>query len=286
MLVQNEKQWAEVLRAALAEYLEKKRSAVAPAAPLKPLLSRRAEQAGLSYPPAGMERTKFSDFLALFPAVVSLKRRLGQDVLVSVAGDEAALQTIAADEAPDSTGKTPLRRLRSDVFKAFTRLPPVGRVYAYAKTNDRFTEIDQSIGSRTDMIHVPAQTLDAALAERREFTENLPETSARVALLAALQADLPLGAFGQAVKEHGLGQHWHEFRMGRLLKNIQEWADENGLSWNPDWMGNLPASLKPANAFTSREANTFLAGMMQLSPEDAQRVMIPLDIVLKLLRQA
>lgn len=286
MLVQNEKQWAEVLRAALAEYLEKKRSSVAPAAPLKPLLLRRAEQAGLSYPPVGMERTKFADFLALFPAVVSLKRRLGQDVLVSVAGDEAALQTIAADEGPDSKGRAPLRRLRSDVFKAFTRLPPVGRVYTYVKTSDRFTEIDQSIESRADMIHVPAQTLDAALAERREFTENLPETSSRVALSAALQADSPLGAFGQAVKEHSLGQHWHEFRMERLLKNIQAWADENGLSWNPDWMGNLPASQKPANAFTSREANTFLAGMMQLSPEDAQRVMVPLDIVLKLLRQA
>lgn len=265
----------------------KKRSAVAPAAPLKPLLLRRAEQAGLSYPPAGMERTKFAEFLDLFPAVVSLKRRLGQDMLVTIAGDEAALQTMVADEAPDSTGKSSLRRLRPDVFKAFTRLPPVGHVYAYTKTSDRFTEIDQNIEAHTEMIRVPALTLDAALAERREFTDNLPETSAQVALLAALQDDLsPLGAFGQAVKQYGLGQHWHEFRMGRLLKSIQEWADENGLIWNPAWVGNFPASAKPANAFTSREANTFLAGMMQLSPEDAQRVMVPLDIVLKLLRQA
>lgn len=287
MFVQDEKQWTKVLGAALAEYLEKKRSAAAPAAPLKPLLSRRAEQAGLSYPPVGMEHIKFADFLALFPAVVSLKRRLGQDMLVTIAGDEAALQTMVVDQAPDDTGKSSFRGLRPDVFRAFTRLPPVGRVYVYARTSDRFAEINQNDKLNSEMISVPAQTLDAALAERRKFTDELPETSVREVLLAALQTDLsPLGAFGQAVKEHGLGQYWHEFRMGCLLKNIQEWADENGLTWNPAWVGNFPASAKSTNAFTSREANTFFAGMMQLGPEDTQRVMVPLDIVLKLLRQA
>lgn len=293
MLSQDEKQWAKLLQEALAEYMSRKQGtastpaiAAAPAAPLKPLLVRRAELAGLKYPPAGLEHLKFAEFLALFPSVVRLKRRLGQDMLVATAEKAAVLQAEATDEAVYPADKTVCQRLRQDIFKAFTRLLTTGRVYVYTVANDRFTEVDEAGVGDAEAIRVPTQTLDAALSERRDFASGVADANACAALLAALATgSSPLGAFGQAVKQHGLGHLWHDFRMERMRQRIQEWASSAGLVWNPAWLGGMPAGVRQADIFTAREANAFLAGMMQLGPKETQRVMVPLDIVLKLLRR-
>lgn len=280
--------WAPVVRAAIDEYLSKKRSAkplAVPAAPLKPLIIRHAEQRGLAFPPEGYSHLKFIDFLDLFPSVVKTQRRPGQDALVAKVEHAELLAELSVEGEHRAHGDRGRTALRSDVFDAFTKILSAGEHYWYSKTNDEFVAKDAA-GEEQDLVPLPPNTFEAALAERKRFADSIKNTDQQKGLLDALNdAAAPLRAFSQSLKGMHLEHAWHVFRFDRLVQEIKDWADSVGLDWNDSWTTRVRRPPNEPDAVTAREANAFLAGLMELGPDDAKRVMIPLDIVLKLIRR-
>jgi hypothetical protein len=286
-MLQQKELWAQALQAAFDEHLVKKSGggvAVAPAAPLKPLLVRHAAQLGLAFPPDGYEKLKFVDFLDLLPDVVKTLRRPGQDALVAKVEEAHLLTQLSQDEGGQASAKRPRVALRQDVFRAFTQIPAAGQRRWYSRDSDEFLDAADAI--QGNLLAVPAPTFEEAVRDRQDFANALPDTVQRDQLLATLdQAAAPLGAFGDAVKSLRLERRWHIFRFDRLLERVKGWANSVGLPWNSAWEGAPLPVQQAVDAVTARETNAFLAGLMQLGPDDAKRVMVPLDIVLRLLRR-
>ena len=278
--------WSQALREALDEYLAKKaggRSVPVPAAPLKPILIRRASELGLEFPPEGLEKTKFVDFLDMLPGVVKTTRRLGQDALVTRIEmnhqSPEPIQATAAAEIPEIAGIA----LRPDVFKAFTLFATGGKEWWYSKSTDRF--IDQPFADSSDLVHVPRPTLADAIQDRAKFIETLTSTSHRTELQKALAVEsTALIEFRNAVKNLRLDRQWHEFRLHRLTERIRAWSQAAGLPWSSGWNRGFATPKSKIDPPMARQMNAFLAGLMRLDASDAKRVMVPLDVVLKLLR--
>lgn len=279
--------WAPLIQAALDEYLSKKSATepvAVPAAPLKPLVVRHAERAGLAFPPEGYEHFKFVDFLELFPSVVKAHRRPGQDALVVRAQDADLVDRLVLEEQNRPSAKREHVNFRGDVFNAFTKILPPERSHWYSRVEDKFFEDDSVINDKL-LVQVPTLTLEDALDERRDFACTVKDVDQQELLRRALDESRgPLGAFGKAIKEGRLEGQWHLFRVDRVTRRIKDWADSVGLEVNPAWESPTRRAQPESDTVTARETNAFLAGLMKLGPEDAKRVMIPLDIVLKLIR--
>ena len=277
--------WAPVVQAALDEYLSRKsgvESMAVPVAPLKPLVMRYAEQMGFVFPPQGYERLKFVDFLDFFPSVIRIRRRPGQDALVVRAANADLLDHLVLEKSTSVT-KREVVAFRSDVFNAFTKILPSEQCYWYSIESDEFS-IDGANASQQSFVRVPSLTLEEAISERRDFAGTA--IANRDALLDALGTPTaPLGAFSRVVKELHLERAWHVFRVERLVQKIDAWTKFAGIERNPAWESGVRSVKSESDTITARETNAFLAGLMQLGPEDAKRIMVPLDIVLKLIRR-
>lgn len=277
--------WAQALSSAIDEYLSKKtggQPAAVPAAPLKPLIRRHAEQLGLVFPPEGYERIKFVDFLDLFPAVLSTHRRPGQDALVAKAQNVELLDKAAAVEASSTSANRTLRTLRDDVFKAFTLPPEQGHLHWYASEQGKFV---QAAVGEANWIAGPSSSMATGIQDRRAFAEDQVNTDNRDTLLDALNEQTPFAAFSEAIKSLCLGRAWHAFRLKCVVDRVTAWSSTNGIPWDKTWEFDKASPPPQLGDVSARETNAFLSGLMQLGPEDAKRVMVPLDIVLRLLRR-
>ncbi len=275
--------WAEIVRQALQKHYDLKSNGqprAIPGAPLKPLVTKLAAEQGFTYPPFEFQNKKFSDFLQALPGAVLTQRRLGQDLLVVPAGRFDLL-----DASAQVISETPIAVLRSDVFKAFTKIhSEPNRRFWYSITEDAFIDGSSDVVDNT-LVPVELETLDSSIEERKKFVEELkldPDTTN--SLLSTLSGSIgALGLFSSKVKELRLERHWHQFRAGSVHRKLQAWATKHGVAFNPDWLEtHKPMAQETVSA---RETNAFLAGLMQLGPEDAKRVLVPLDIVLKVLRR-
>lgn len=279
--------WAPVVKSALDEYLSKKSSAepmVVPAAPLKPLVVRHAQNMGLAFPPQDHERLKFIDFLDLFPSVIRTRRRPGQDALVVKAANADLLEKVSQEE-PISAAKQEQVSFRSDVFNAFTKILPPGQCHWYSKVTDKFLPYGAS-DYKQSLVQVPSLTLEEALTERRDFADTAAAEKCREQLLVALNGpEGQLGAFSGVVKAQHLERAWHVFRVDRIAQRIDAWTKSSGITRSNAWECGAQSVSPESDVITARETNAFLAGLMQLGPDDAKRVMVPLDIVLKLMRR-
>ncbi|WP_033365601.1 hypothetical protein [Bordetella sp. FB-8] len=279
--------WVPVVQAALEEYLSKKSGAtsvVVPAAPLKPLVVRNAEQLGLKFPPEGYERIKFVDFLDLFPSVIRTRRRPGQDTLVVKAQDVDLLNQVDKEDSDLATKRERIS-FRTDVFNAFTKILSEGQCYWYSREKDEFFVDGANAEGQSD-IQVPFLTLEDVLTERRDFANTVTAMAQRDELLGALNAgEAPLGSFSRAVKINHLERAWHIFRVARLAQRIKGWAESVGVKNSPSWECGAQSAKSEPDTVTARDTNAFLAGLMQMRPEDVSRIMVPLDIVLKLIRR-
>ena len=282
MTEQEISQWADIVRQALQKYFDQKshgQPRAVPGAPLKPLVQKLAEEQSLSYPPLEFQNKKFSDFLQALPTAVLTQRRLGQDLLVVPTGRVDLLQAPA-----ETTSDTSNIIFRSDVFKAFTKinLAPSGQFW-YSKTENAFVERSPDTVDAT-LMPVEPETLESAINERRKFVDELGLDKATSAnLLSTLANDSigALGLFSAKVKELRLERQWHKFRSENVLQKLQAWATKQNIEFNPGWLEKHKQV--PQEAVSSRETNAFLAGLMKLGAEDAKRVLVPLDIVLKVL---
>jgi hypothetical protein len=283
MTAQELSTWTEIVRQALQGYFDLKSHGeprAVPGAPLKPLVMKLAEERGLIYPPLEFQNKKFSDFLQALPEVVVTQKRSGQDLLVAPAGRLDLFEATAEM-------KSDLQSIvfRQDVFKAFTKIPTgPDRRFWYSKFEDAFVE-GQSDTVDVNLIPVEPSTLQTAIEERHEFTQKLKLDSNTAAELSSTISNNfgAMGTFSAKVKELRLERYWHQFRAERVRRNLQAWASANNIAFNTGWM----EPYKPASQdnVSSRETNAFLAGLMHLGPEDAKRILVPLDIVLKVLRR-
>lgn len=275
--------WTEIVHHALQSYFDLKSHGeprAVPGAPLKPLVMKLAAEQGLIYPPPDFQNKKFSDFLQALPEAVITQRRSGQDLLVAPAG-----RLDLFDASADMKSEIQSLVFRPDVFKAFTKIQAEpGRRFWYSKSEDAFVE-GQSDTIDANLIPVESSTQQTALEERQGFTHEMKLDGDTASELLSTLSD-PIGAMGRfsaKVKELRLERQWHQFRADRVKRNLQAWASVHNIAFSTDWL----EIQKPLtqDSVSSRETNAFLAGLMHLGPEDAKRVLVPLDIVLKVLRR-
>ena len=283
MTAQELSQWTEIVHQALQGYFDLKSQGeprAVPGAPLKPLVMKHAAAQGLIYPPPEFQNKKFSDFLQALPGAVITQRRSGQDLLVAPAG-RPDLFDASAELKSDIQSVV----FRPDVFKAFTKIhAESGRRFWYSKSEDAFVE-GHSDTIETNLVPVESSTQQTALEERRAFTQKLKldDNTANDLLSTLSDPTGAMGRFSAKVKELRLERHWHQFRAERVHRNLQAWASAHNIAFSANWL----ETQKPPTQdnVSSRETNAFLAGLMHLGPDDAKRVLVPLDIVLKVLRR-
>lgn len=283
MTAQELSQWTEIVHKALQSYFDLKSHGeprAVPGAPLKPLVMKLAAAHGLIYPPPEFENKKFSDFLQALPDVIVTQRRSGQDLLVAPAG-----RLDLFDASAELKSDTQSVVFRPDVFKAFTKIhTEPDRRFWYAKSEDAFVE-GQSDASDANLLPVESSTQQTAIEERQAFTQQLKldDNTARDLLSTLSDPVGAMGRFSAKVKELRLERQWHQFRAKRVHRSLQEWASAHNIAFSANW---LKTQIHPTpDNVSSRETNAFLAGLMHLGPEDAKRVLVPLDIVLKVLRR-
>ncbi|MFZ2308513.1 MAG: hypothetical protein WAW34_14365 [Rhodoferax sp.] len=275
--------WTEIVRQALQRYFDQKshgQPSAVPGAPLKPLVLKLAAEQGLTYPPLEFQNKKFSDFLQALPEAIVTHRRLGQDLLVAPTG-RFDLFDVPAEAASETQSVV----FRPDVFKAFTKIhSEPNKKFWYSKIEGAFVERPSDTVDET-LVSVDEGTLNNSFEERQAFVKELkldPDTTS--GLLSTLSDPTgALGRFSAKVKELHLERQWHQFRAKNVRRKLQEWAATNGITFNPGWLEQHKHV--PLDTVSARETNAFLAGLMQLGPEDAKRVLVPLDIVLKVLRR-
>lgn len=135
---------------------------------------------------------------------------------------------------PEPTAKWTPRtqhRFRADVYEAFTRIS--NNDYWYLPDADAFSN-DIAQDDTRRKIRVPSVTLESLLDQRRRFSE---ESEAHDELERAIErSPNPLAAFQAEINRLRLGQEWHRHKSTTLRKSIEEWAEENGIEFSPQWM--------------------------------------------------
>jgi len=275
--------WGAVVAEALTRGINDARGAV-PGAKLRQLISAVAKEHKLSYPPSEEPQIKFADFLKKFDHLLVTLKRQAQDVLVAPKDrPELLLETASEEEQA---------QLRDDVFEAFTFIPKgtPRELPWYDKLTDRFlwiregTEVDQNA-----LVSLTPASRDQEINSRTAFLtlpDIAPET--RDALLPTLGTHSALWAFSQGIKTRGLGKKWHKYRFQEVLRRLRQWTEAFNIPWKEDWI--IDRRLAKFDSHPEIEAikqqtpqlQNFEEVFRNLTNEDMSRIMIPLDIVLKI----
>jgi hypothetical protein len=275
--------WNQIVADALAAGLKTSSGAV-PGAKLRELILKVAKSRELHYPPSGHEQESFGDFLKHFESIALVRRRKGRDLLAAPADMPQLL-----DEAPESG----VARLREDIFEAFTRIPrgvPPSEPW-YTVSNDTIVWLlPTELSGSGELIKIPAATLEGELSERKSFIQSADLTDdAKNRIAASLDAHSGLGSFSKLIKSHGLSQMWHRHRFQAVVRRIRAWCTAVGVAWREEWVASSDASKPPAQTGDDLSAKNqrylFERFVQSLTDEDVRRISVPLDIVLKLIRE-
>lgn len=270
--------WIAIISKALSNIIEETHRAV-PGAKLRAEVEAVAADWGVSFPPP--EMTKFSSFVESFDKEFIVLRRPGSDILVAPA-DRADLFTAAMAASPTSYS-----RMRQDLFEALTTIEPSDRgVPFYLLDSDSVRWIrGQDSEIPNDAIPLPMTTMEGEVRLRRDFADSIEESSgAQNALKSALDDGGPLRSFTVALQEHGFSRLWHLFRLRHLSTKLRDWSVAHAVNWQRGWLSSnesgslLAAPLQPDSATRTQLAEL----LMRATDEDLRRVMVPLDIVLRI----
>lgn len=273
--------WSSILRGALTKAVAL-REAPVPGARLRSFVGREAEAEGRTFPPEpGM---KLGNFLLLFPDIVLVLQREGMDLL-AVPAERPDLLLSGREDA----------FIRKDFFDAFTRVVATQRPW-YVIENDDVIWLEAAADIGSDLIPMPGTTLEREIEARRDFAAQVAEQGTRNVLLSAIEQTLPLKRFSEAVHASGLQTSWRKARTLSVLQQMQSWTAENQLAWQPSWfrvpgapkqtVQNAVAPLASVPALSTDLARRDLAhAFTRLSDDDLTRIMVPMDIVLKLLER-
>jgi hypothetical protein len=274
--------WFEIVTEALQAGL-KTSSGPVPGAKLRELVVKGARSRNIQYPPAGHEHESFGDFLRHFDSIVIVRRRKGRDLLAA----PAEMPELLA-EATES-GET---RLREDIFEAFTRIPrgvPPAEPW-YAIADDKVVWLlPTELSGSGELVKIPAATLEQELSGRKSFIQTadiLPEAKTQIA--ATLDTHAGLGAFSKLIKTHGLAQSWHRHRFQNVVRRIRAWCASTGVPWRESWISSTDVSGTVTQVGVEpnkKQRELFERFMDLLSEEELRRISVPLDIVLKVMKE-
>lgn len=276
--------WQTIVAESLEKALQVTRGRPVPGSRLRQIVATIARKHGEQYPAPDNDAQKFGDFLKQFSSLLIVLRRTGSDFLVAPADRPDLL----AGEQEDRYAF-----VRDDVFEAFTRVPresPPKEAW-YDKDDDKFNWIQaDGLIDTGRLIKVPGRTQDEEIEERRAFAMLPQYEKIQDDLLATLSEHAAFWAFSRAIKERGLGRNWHLFRMQAVVKRIRLWCEQQQIPWRDEWLTRDTTSSAPevfANQQRpdSLERATLIKLLAGLSDADLQRIVIPLDLLLKLLGQ-
>ena len=225
-------------------------------------VSQIARRSGLDFDGYLKEtQQKFSSMIQKVENI-ELHKRPNTDMYVGLVGAQW----------PESTaGWTPRtqHRFRADVYEAFTRISDSD--YWYLPDTDEFTNEIAQDDTRT-RIGVPSATLESLLSQRRGFAE---ESVAQEELRMAIErSPNPLAAFQAEIARLRLGREWHIYKSRTLRKSIQEWAEQNEVSFRPEWIESQDVESNPQSP--QQLMATFAAYM---TDEEIRSISVPFRAV-------
>ncbi|MBO9739437.1 hypothetical protein J7432_10525 [Xanthomonas axonopodis pv. begoniae] len=284
-MVATEEQWIALLVEVLAHQAELSGRAVTGAGLNSNLLARAAEQ-GLEQPPQ-IKRRKFKNLLTRLAddGLILLLPQTGADVLVAPTDKPGLL----ADERQSSRRSFP--GIRRDLFTAFTWVNEKKPFYNVQEDRvEWFDSAREQIAS--DYIDIPAPDFELLKRRASDFIHKLDdELHAKGAL--ALEHIKPMSSFSDFISNNGLRNEWHEFRTSSIIDSIRRWADSNGIKFRSDWLTSAHdgGSVKYASnsvdseGFDKSAFATLSQLVSSLAKEDLSRIQIPLDIVLRIIKE-
>jgi hypothetical protein len=272
--------WAEILKEAIDRAV-KVRGRATPGATLRQIVARVASERGLEYPPAETPKLKFATFLELHPGIVAVRKEREADILVAPADTPELLVDV-------KTANRPLPGVRQDMFEGFTRirsdkLPWYDKEKDHVEWHPREAKLDSP-----RYVSIPSPSIEDLRNGRKRFAAAQSEEKVRAALEQAADSPAGLAAFTAVVRDAGLRAEWHQFRIRNLVDHIGTWATREGVQWQDAWLtagapaeGTFPAQLV---GYEPRDWHRMVASVIQsLDAQDAARIMVPLDIVIKIL---
>jgi hypothetical protein len=140
-----------------------------------------------------------------------------------------------------------------------------------------------------ELVKIPAATLEQELSERKSFIQSADiaqETKGQIA--TSLDAHSGLGSFSKLIKAHGLAQMWHRHRFQTVVRRIRAWCAATGVSWREEWVSSDDASkplIQAGDEPGKNQRYLFERFIEALTDEELRRISVPLDIVLKVMKE-
>lgn len=274
--------WVKIVQEALSAGVESSNGPV-PGAKLRQLVVKVAKKHGLTFPPAGFEGETFGAFIKHFEDIALVRRREGRDLLVAPA-DNPQLLVDSAESEP--------ARLREDIFEAFTQIPrgnpPSEPWYSRADDTIKWLSLTQLSGSG-ELVKIPAATLGVELSDRKSFIQSMDlNEQDRNRIAESLDARSGLGSFSKLLKLHGLSHQWHRYRFQAIVRRIRAWCITEGVPWHEEWIqssaNRIPTASVVVDSSSLSQRQVFERISHSIADEDLRRILVPLDIVLKLIR--
>ena len=123
--------------------------------------------------------------------------------------------------------------LRSDVYRAFTRVVP--EPFVYLPHADKFVTANMAEG---ESIKVLAVSLDSLIADRRAFVEKLPPDEQKPFLAALDQSANPLTNFRNVAVAQGKINQWIAVQAEQIRSRVIRWATDNQITPRDAWFRN------------------------------------------------
>lgn len=265
--------WSKLLRELLEEEVKQKGAPV-PGARLRRLMEVGAASAGAEMP----RGVSFLTFVLDVAPDVEVIRQKGSDVLF--------LPESRRDLLPEGHDL----HLRKDLFEALTTIN-VNATPWYQRERDRVVWRSKDDVSPDGYVSFPSASFESEIELRREYATSLASADERVALEGALDGALPFRAFSRMVRQQRKLARWLAFRNQRLRARLEEWSRSNAVAWRDSWITQRGQSgvSAVASETTPEERDAMEAQLgsilTRLSADDMRRVHVPLDIVLRLLRE-
>jgi hypothetical protein len=283
-MIATEDQWIALLVETLAELVNESGRAVTGAG-LGGKLQAKAAEKGLEQP-VSLRRRKFKSFLARLAkdGLILWLPEAGADVLVSSIDKPGLLADHSAGSRRSSPG------IRRDLFTAFTWV--TDKKPFYSPLEDKIVWVKEGQDPVDGCVAIPAPDFDSLKARASRFVGKLGgelDEEGRIALGHVK----PLSSFSTFISSNGLGKAWHEFRTSDVIDSIKKWAVSNDLNFRSDWLTttsdgalNKPAGGQSDSDSAERNGVSAVHQLLSLlSREDLARINVPLDIVLRFIKE-
>ena len=163
---------------------------------------------------------------------IIIARRAGSDMLVGLRGARTP------QWHPKSRAKG--GELRSDVYRAFTRVVP--EPFVYLPHSDKFVSADMAEG---ESIKVLGVSLDSLVEDRRAFVQKLPLDEQKPLLAALDHSANPLTQFRNVAITQGKISQWIAEQTEQIRSRVIRWATDNQITPRDAWFRNPRTGTSP-----------------------------------------